>query len=68
MIVEIDTRAKKVAVLQWLKQGFIDTHDIEEMGKPEIGIPVARWLDKEREGDTGKTVEQWISEEMGVLL
>lgn len=68
MIVEIDTRAKKVAVLQWLKQGFIDTHDIEEMGRPERGIPVARWLDKESEGDTDKTVEQWISEEMGVLL
>lgn len=68
MIVEIDTRAKKVAVLQWLKQGYIDTHDIEEMGQPERGIPIARWLDRESESDTGKTVEQWLSEEMGVLL
>lgn len=48
MIVELDTRGKKIAVLQWLKQGFIDTHDIEEMGQPERGVPISRWLDKER--------------------
>ena len=58
----------KLQLLSVLKQGYIDTHDIEEMGQPERGIPIARWLDRESESDTGKTVEQWISEEMGVLL
>lgn len=68
MIVELDTRDKKIAVLQWLKQGFIDTHDIDDFGQPQRGVPIAAWLEKEKEGDTGRTVEQWLADEMGLIL
>ena len=70
MIVTLD-REKKIAVLRWLSQGFIDTHDIAEMGRPQNGIPISRWLDwedEDREGNTDKTIAQRLTEEMEIML
>jgi hypothetical protein len=31
MRIELDTRERKIIVLRWLKQGYIETTDFEEM-------------------------------------
>lgn len=39
MKIELDTRERKLIVLQWLKQGHIETTDFEEMVQ-EIKIQI----------------------------
>lgn len=64
MVIELD-REKKIVLLRWLQQGYIDTHDIEEMGRPQRGIPIERWL--EWEGNGTADVIQQIETEAGVI-
>ena len=49
MRIELD-RDKKITLLRWLKQGYIDTADIEEIGNggdDMQGIPVWKWIEQE---------------------
>ena len=65
MIVQIDTKEKKITVLRWLVQGYIDTQDIEEFATPQRGVPIKKWLEWEaNNGDTTPIVER-IAREMG---
>lgn len=50
MRIELD-RAKRITLLQWLRQGYIETADIEEIGNggndDVQGIPVWKWIEQE---------------------
>lgn len=41
MKIELDTKERKIIVLRWLKQGYIETTDFEEMVQ-EFKIQVCR--------------------------
>lgn len=71
MVIELD-REKKIVMLRWLQQGFIDTQDIAEMGRTELGLPIERWIDWEREYEeigslADFDISQRIEAEMGML-
>ena len=56
MRIELD-REKKVVLLRWLKQGFIETGDIEEIengGIADGGIPIWKWIEQEMKCHGGK--------------
>jgi hypothetical protein len=47
MKIELD-REKKIKLLQWLKQGYIETNDIEEMSDRKIVVEVIDRTDQVR--------------------
>lgn len=72
MRIELD-RQKKITLLRWLKQGYMNTADIELMGggKLEIvnqpasrGIPVGRWIEYE----TGERLPRLIDSDIAEVI
>ena len=52
------------------QQGYIDTHDIEEMGRPERGVPIERWADwekEERESGAAIDIRRKLEMETGMI-